>query len=312
MQRNWRPTGRAVLTTVLSGLLFGLLVVSGCSSESPDSDASQGSGSPGVDEPAAPTSTYRTVTAAPPEPGLHLSFFQLRLEEGSRWARLRIENNTPDELRVRRVGLDWPGYGRFTRPITETVAAQTTADVPFRLPRARCGATGEQRTPVAVVRLDSGTLSDPVDDMGARFAQRLWSTECDARLLHRTAAFSFAGPWQVSGRDDEARLSARVRVLRRAGDQPITWSGAQGTVLFGMQRAGTTRLAAGDRTALLPVRFSPGRCDQHGRSQVSQPFTFRLQIRVGDRVTPSSLVLMPDRRQQRTLLAFLDHACGTD
>lgn len=307
MQRSLLRTGR-IGRAVVAVVLSGLLVVSGCSTESQDSDGSNGSDSA---EPAAPTSTYRTVTAAPPEPGLHLSFFQLRLEEGSRWARLRIENNTPDELQVRRVGLDWPGYGRFTRPASETVDAETTTDVPFRLPRARCGATGEQRTPVAVVRLESDTLRDRVDDMGSRFALRLWQTECDARLLHRTASFSFAGPWQVTGHDGDTRLTARVRVERRGGDEPITWAGAQGTVLFGMQRAGSTRLGADARSALLPVRFSPGRCDQHGRSQVSQPFTFRLQIRIGERPTPSSLVLMPDRRQQRTLLAFLDRACGT-
>jgi len=52
------------------------------------------------------------------------------------------------------------------------------------------------------------------------------------------------------------------------------------------------------------------RRNEHSRSQASQPFTFRLWLRMAGSVEPVSVIAPPDKRAQARLLEFLDRACA--
>lgn len=105
------------------------LVVTGCAG--PAAEQAQ---------PSAPRTFHIDVTLPPPEPGVHLTFVQQRLDEGTDRVGLRVENNSEKTLAVREVGLDWPGYGTFTGPAHATVEPGATLDLPMRLPAERCHA----------------------------------------------------------------------------------------------------------------------------------------------------------------------------
>jgi hypothetical protein len=248
------------------------------------------------------------VTLPPPEPGVHLTLVQQRIDEGTRRVGLRIENVTERALRVREVGLDWPGYGTFTVPSAHRVGAGATLDLPFLLPRERCSADVTDR-PEGIAVTRSGVIRDEVDDMGVRFAERLWRSGCALRRIRRVASFSYGGPWQVRGEGVESALATSLRVERRTGSARVRLVDVQGSVLFDLRPSGRTTLDPTQRSGNLPLRISPGRCDQHARSQASQPFAFRLFLRIGADPQVVAMVLTPTRAQQVDLLAFLDDAC---
>jgi hypothetical protein len=252
--------------------------------------------------------TGHVVTLPPPERGIHLTLIQQRLDEGTDRVGLRVENVTDRTLGVREVGLDWPGYGRFTRPTESTVGPGETLDLPFLLPRERCGAD-VTAVPVGVAVTRSRTIRDEVDDMGVRFAERLWRTGCLARRLREAADFSYGAPWRRAGTTSSPILVTSLRVERRAGSEPITLLDTQGSVLFDVVPVGRRTVRRAAERDHLPLQITPGRCDEHARSQASQPFTFRVLLRLGDDPQVLPLVLPPDRTQQRSLLRFLDAAC---
>lgn len=276
-----------------------VLLVTGCAGPDPEQA-----------RPLAPSTTHLDVTPPPPEPGIHLTLVQQRLDEGTGRVDLRVENITERPLALREVGLEWPGYGRFTRSVASTVAPGATLDLPMQLPRARCD-VDVRAVPVGIAVTGSRTIRDEVDDMGVRFAERLWRTGCAARRLRQAAELSYGGPWQREGSTEDPALMTSLRIERRTGSEPITLVDTQGSVLFDLVPHGRSTLAADERSGRLPLRITPGRCDQHARSQASQPFTFRVFLQLGEESQVLPMVLLPDRSQQRSLLRFLDEACDS-
>lgn len=76
------------------------------------------------------------------------------------------------------------------------------------------------------------------------------------------------------------------------------------------QLDGTPSLAPSQPVGQLPLAVTPGRCDEHARSQASQPFTFRLNLQMDDDPQLLPVVVRPHVDQQRLLLAFLDRVCA--
>ena len=281
-----------------------LLAVAACSGAGPETSGGEPSPSPG-------RSSHVVVTPPAPEPGVHMSFLQQRLDEGSRLASLRVENATRRTLHLRRIGLDWPGWGRFTVPLHQGVGPGETLDLPLRLPRERCTGDPMRSRATGLSVLASGrAIRRPVDDMGMRFAERLWRTGCVARRLRRAVVISYGALGRAANVGGEPVLETHLRVRRRHGSEPVRLLGAQGSVLFDLRSTGRREVAPDDVRARLPLAIDPGRCDQHARSQASQPFTFRLFLRLGEEGDQLATVLVPDREQRRELLAFLDRACS--
>jgi hypothetical protein len=241
-----------------------------------------------------------------------MSFLQQSIDAGSDRAALRIENITGRTLRVREVGLDWPGYGRFTSPARHVVGAGQALDLPLRLPRERCAADPPSvRASGIAVTADGRTIRRPIDDMGMRFLERLLRTGCGERRVRRALDLSYGAPWRTAGSGGEAVLETSLVLRRRHGREVVELVGVRGSVLFDLVPGDLRVMDAEQRRARLPIAIDPGRCDQHARSQASQPFTFRVFLRLADDDEPIGVVLEPSRRQQVDLLAFLDEACAS-
>ncbi|SDS35059.1 hypothetical protein SAMN04488570_1687 [Nocardioides scoriae] len=289
-----------------------LLLLAGCA-DGP-ADGSSGATSP---RPSA----HRTVTAhaAPVPPGLGLSFVQQRFDEGTRRAGVRVSNGTGRDLHVVAVGVEWAGYPLRLHRTAYDVGARSVVDLRYLLPAATCtsAAGAAPISAVARVRQDGRvrTVRRPMDEEGTRFLTRLWRTDCAARRIAAAATVSFDDRWRLDAAEPTglgATLRGSLLLDRRRGTTPVVVDQVQGSVLFELAvptGADERTLAPGARRARVPLEVHPGRCDEHGRSQSTQTFVWRVWLRLGGS-EPLARVVIPTQEQQDRLLAFLDRACG--
>lgn len=266
-------------------------------------------------EAAEPTPGHRTITL-PPEtvpPGVAISFSQQRTDEGTRAARVRVSNGTGRTLRVRAVDVEWDAFPGPPQAEPYPVPAQSVIDLPFRLPRADCAPRAAAAPMRGVVVTKDRTIRRDMAADGRRFLERLWRSECAARAIDAVVDLR----WDVSGDPDEVEsgewLDAVRRVslvVRRTGtrDRSVEIAQAQGSVLFELD-VPSTAIGPGSPKVRIPVDVSPGRCDEHGRSQATQPFTWRVWISL-DGGEPQAVIVAPRGREQEVLLDWLDRACG--
>jgi hypothetical protein len=152
-----------------------------------------------------------------------------------------------------------------------------------------------------------------VDAEGQRFLLRLWRSACDARALRRAVEVSYADRWvrdPAAGDGLAAALDGALVLRRRSGAAAVRVDQVRGSVLMDLSLTGGTSLHPGANRVALPLRVRPGRCDDHGRSQSTQTFVWRVWLAVGD-AAPRARVVTPTPAQQERLLAFLDAACGS-
>lgn len=298
--------GRGGPSAPVAVLLVLAAVLAACGGQSP--------GKAGPSSPTARPSLHRTITITPdPVPkGIHLSFTQQRLDEGTRRSNVTVINGTHRILHVTRVGVDWPGYPGKPQRIAYPVPGQLTIDLRYLLPRADCSASAGAAPAYAVVTTPRRTIRRAMPAEGERFLTRLWRTTCNERRIRRAATISF-GPsdsWTEEGHGLDAVLHARLLLTRGVRAEPVRVDQVQGSVLFELRTPGGTMLPTGVSQASLPLDASPGRCDQHGRSQSTQTFVWRVWLELADG-EPIAQIVQPDERQQARLLAFLDRACST-
>lgn len=269
--------------------------------------------------PAAPTSPRTiVVTPIPVPPGVHLSFVQQRIDEGTRRAQIRVVNGTGRWLHVRSVSLDWPGYPAQLQRVDYDVPAGQTVDLRYRLPPAVCTAAVDQAPMGGVAVTDRGVLRRDLTDDGVRFLTRIHGTTCQARLLDAAATVSYGDRWRPATRDGRPVLLGSL-VLRRPPDQrrpgpAVGVTQVEGSVLFDLslpEGADALALPPGQRRVALPLLVRDGgRCDPHSRGQSTQTFLFRAFLSL-DGGPGISRLMPPAKAQQRLLLRFLDRACST-
>lgn len=279
------------------------------------SDPSEG----GADAEAGASTAHVVITPSPPTPGIAMSVIQQRIDEGTIRAELRIANITDDDLRVRRVGVRWAGFAGPMTPRVETVGSGATLDLPMALGAPDCTAgvgdpeTAPVATGLAVVVTPVGLqrIRRPIDEAGMRFLTRLWSEACARERVTSLLTLAWSVPEPAPGQGEE--LTMHLALERTGADGPrVALVQAAGTVLFDLRlpRGGDRALRADADTARLPVLVDPGRCDEHARSQASQPVTFRVWLQIGGDTATTAAVVLPDATGRRRLLRFLDIACG--
>ena len=292
---------------LVMALVLGMLTAGCGGSPAASSDVATNRPSPG-----------RTVTARPDPlpPGVGLSFVQQRFDEGTRRAGVRVTNGDRDPLRVVSVGVDWAGYPLRLHRVDYEVPGRSVVDLRYLLPTASCSSAAARDAPtgVAVVR-EAGrtrTLRRPVDAEGRRFLERLWRSDCDARALRHAVEVSYADRWvrdRAAGDGLAAELDGALVLRRRSGEEQVRVDQVRGSVLMDLALTDGTVLPRGEDRVALPLRVRPGRCDEHGRSQSTQTFVWRVWLAVGD-AEPRARVVTPSSAQQELLLAFLDEVCG--
>ncbi|MEP6814263.1 MAG: hypothetical protein ABI873_01790 [Marmoricola sp.] len=294
-----RRARRGAAVAVLVAAVLGL-ATSGCGSNEPSS------------APSPRPSSTRTVTVpreAPPAPGVHLSFIQQRFDEGTNRAQLRVVNNTSRIVYVRKVGVVWPGYPTGLQQMGYPVPGGLTVDLRYFLPRADCAPSAGSAPAYAVITTKHRRIRQPMPVDGRRFLSRLWRTTCNQRRIRHAATISYGDSWSEEGNGLTAVLHGRLLLTRRGAAEAVSVDQVQGSVLFDLKTPGDTLLPPGARAVSLPLDVSPGRCDQHGRSQSTQTFVFRIWVKL-DGGEPLAEIVEPTGRQQNRMLAFLDRACG--
>ncbi len=257
--------------------------------------------------------TRPALTSRPPAPaprGIHLSFIQQRFDEGTPRANVRVQNATRRLLRVTSVGVDWPGFPGSPQRVDYPVAGGLTVDLRYVLPRPDCSARAAQAPAYAVAITRRRTIRRAMPRDGMGFLTRLWRTTCNEIHIARAVDIGFADRWEEDGRAGlDAAMTAHLLVRRRAGASRVEVTEVDGSLLFDLQQTGSGVLPEGGDRVDVPVRVQPGRCDEHGRSQATQTFIFRVWVSV-DGSEPLVRNLVPTRRQQGRMLRFIQHACG--
>lgn len=297
------PDRRGRRLRVVTAALACAVLLGGCSS------GASGSTSTAGDRPT----DRRTleVTLAPEPPGIRLSFIQQRFDEGTARAAITMMNYSGHPMRVRRVGLDWPGYpgGPQRRPYV--VPSGFTVDLRYRLPVPRCGGDPFRTAPIGVAVTGSRTVRRPIDAQGLRFLRRTWAMDCNERLLARTVRLEYDGPWRHGRRGREPALVGSLRLQRLSGGAPVALTEIQGSPIFALSLGRPRLLRPSARAVSVPLFVTSGhRCDPHSRAAVTTPFTFRLWATIAGE--PVTVIAVPRERVQVRMLAFLDRACAEE
>ncbi len=268
-----------------AAFLLGLLLLSGC-------------GSPAAPPPSGPA------------PETTLGFTQLIPREGTRDALLRITNTGTSDLVVRSVAVEWPGYpDGEPSPADPTIPAGRTLDVQLTLPDPACDVSADEPV-TGVVETATGTVREELEPTGTTYLLRLWRTQCDVARVDEAVDVAYSPQWQVVGAGTDAVALGDVVLRRRSGDDPVTITDVDGSVLHGLRLPGPTSLAAGSDLVRVPLEITPGnRCDEHARGQATAPFDFLAQLQVGDH-PPSAYGLEVPLAAMDAATEALDVACA--
>jgi hypothetical protein len=262
---------------------------------------------PGAPEPEPTPIVIGPGAVVDPE-GVHLTFIQTRSLEGTNWAQVRMINGSDQDIEVSEVGLEWSGFPGEVQDFPYLVGAGLTLDLPYDLPDPDCAADPTEPA-YALVLAPQMHLRQEIDPAGRRFLDRLWRTACEEQAIAAAAEFGYGDRWRVTGRGEDSVLHGTLVVTRATNQEPLRVAQVKGSVLFALELSGLTTLEAGASLAAIPLDITRGRCDEHGRSQSTQTFVWRVWLQIGS-APPISHIVTPTPPQQDRLLAFLDEACA--
>ncbi len=314
---GWRPdVAHATLSRVvdMEGLRRRRRVIRAVAASTAVLLLAAGCAATGGDDEGSTASRTRTVTPSSrpspsPRNGIELSFIQQRFDEGTPRANVRVGNHTQDLLRVRSVGVDWAGFPGRPQRVDYDVPGGLTVDLRYVLPRPDCSARAGETPAQAVVVTRRRTIRQPMPRDGMGFLSRIWRTTCNEQRIARAASVRFDDRWtEGQGTGLDGVMRGRLLLERRQGTEPVEVTQLEGSLLFELGLAGARTLEGDARRAAVPIEVRPGRCDEHGRSQATQTFIFRVWVSVGDS-EPLVRNLVPTKRQQARMLAFVDHVC---
>lgn len=250
---------------------------------------------------------------APPA-GVGLSFGQLRNDEGTDRAQLRVVNGSAASLRVTGVGLDWPGFGDFLVDYDTVVEPGRTLDLRFSLPEPQCRPTREEEVRGRLrLATEEGeeVVAAALDETGAGYVTRIRTRWCEDRAVARAVRVSYADAWRLVGSGRRARLVGAVTVERRGTHEPVTLASLRGSVLLETGLPRPLRLREGQDVATSRLTLTVPRCDEHAFIDSSQTFHFLAGVRLGARPV-ASVYRLPGAATRRAAERLLDEACVVD
>lgn len=244
--------------------------------------------------------------------GVSLSFIQIRLDEGTPNAQLRVVNETDHDLAVTGVGLDWPGFGDFLVDYTTTVVAGRTLDLRFELPTPTC----EPADDPVVGRLrvadgdGSAEVVDELDESGAGYVTRIWDRWCQEIRVTEGVTLTYGDDWRIEGAGRRARLVGELTLERGEEAGPIELTHLRGSVLLELHLPERAQLPPGTDRTTVPLVMVVPRCDEHALTESSQTFLFLAQLRFGDDAVAA--IRQPGPATRAAAQDLLDEACVGD
>jgi hypothetical protein len=284
VDRYRRRAAAALLAVLGPGLL-----VAGCS----DADEGDGPGGLNLD-------------------GVSLSFIQIRLDEGTPNAQLRVVNESDEDLTVTGVGLDWPGFGDFLKDYSTTIVAGRTLDLRFQLPTPTCDPTDDPVVGRLQVADGDGTaeVDDELDESGSGYVTRIWDRWCQEIRATEGVTMTYGDDWTLEGTGRRARLVGEVTLERGDEPGPIALTALRGSVLLELHLPHRPVLPPGTDTVTAPLVIVVPRCDEHALTESSQTFLFLAQFRLGD--DQVSAIRQPKGPTRAAAQRLLDEACVGD
>lgn len=249
--------------------------------------------------PARPSD--RAATPQAEVTGVSLSFTQLRLDEGTAKAQLRVINDSDEDLLVTGAGLDWPGFGDFLLDYETEIVAGRTLDLRFDLPQANCEAiSGPMRHPVvgrlrfATATHDEAELSKTLDESGTGFVTRIWQRFCNDRRVTAGVSLGYGDTWRLEGSGRRASLVGELTLTRGVELGRIDLVELRGSVLLELSLPQPAVLVAGEETITVPLVMVVPRCDEHALAESSHTFNFLAEISFGDEDPIPALRIPPE------------------
>lgn len=251
--------------------------------------------------------------AGPPS-GVSLSFIQLRVDEGTSRAQLRVINDSDVELTVTGVGLDWPGYGDFVTEYDTVVAPRRVLDLRFELPAPDCAAGADDLASPVVGRLrlaGADEVDDELDESGTGYVTRIRQRTCDEQRVTDAVELRYGPGWRIEGSGRRSALVGPLTLVRGDDDGPIALVDLLGTVLLRPLLTSPLVLPAGQEQVSRQVRIVIPRCDEHALTESSQTFHFHATFRFGEGSDAEtiSVLRLPDAATQEAGQQFLQQAC---
>lgn len=262
----------------------------------------------------AACSSRDPATPSQPRGGLDdvsLSFIQLRVDEGSDFAQLRVVNESESRLAVRGVGLDWPGYGEFLTDYDTVVEAGRVLDLRFELPGPVCDGAATGAPVVGQLRTDDGLLRDELDESGAGYVTRIHTRTCDDQRVEQAARLTYDG-WRLVGSGRRARLEGLARLEAVSPESgSVSLGSIGGTVLLRLTLRRPLRVSGAAASDAAPVTVDVPRCDEHALTESSQTFHFKPTFRFGDE-GEVTVLRIPDATTRQAGQRLLREACVRD
>lgn len=240
-------------------------------------------------------------------PAVTLSFTQLRIDEGTPRAQLRVVNHENTDIAVTGLGLEWSGYGgRFRDDYDTTIRPEQTLDLRIVLPPPVCSKGSGPA--YGLLEVGDTKLRARLDASGQGFVERIWERACAEQYISDRVAIGYGDTWRRTGTGSSSTLLGSVQLSRRGTDENIALRDISGSVLFDLRLPRPVVLASSSDSDEYPLRLLPTRCDEHALSESSQTFGFRALLEFGDS-KPVTTIVEPNLRTQQKALALLRRAC---
>ena len=275
-----------------TALALAAVMLAGCGG-SPAASSSESSSS---SEPAA---------EVPAVPGIEAEIVRLRTDEAiGGQVQVRVSDTGDTPFTVMSVTLRSPGF--VPEPPTATTAGFAPGrviDLPVPYGGVVCDAAPVPAVAELTVGRPDGTVEQVDVPAAGEVLELIHSQECAVLAV---AAVVDIGVTDLHEEGDT--LAGMLTLTRRKGDDPVTASRVERSVLIQVDAELPLELDGDEETASTAVAFVPANCEPHVLSETKKPFVFPLSVTVddGDEV-PVNLPL--DQAARDRLTALVQRVC---
>ena len=316
-----RPAARTARAVAAVAIAAAVVALTGCATPRGSDDSPSATAPPGL-----PASTDAIAVVA--------EVYRTRIDPSRDGIQLSVTNEGDAPLALDGARLESPLLSAaLERTDDAVVPAGATRDLPMTLVDPRCPAGAAPAEPAApdavlLVPLADGTVAElrvPTTDRIGQWAAWLEGA-CFARAVGERVelAVRAGGPGAGGG-------TIGVELVVRAQSGPVgdgggadvaRLTGVGGTVLLGALDAAGERAegipldvvidpaSPPDAPIVVPLRFSPNRCDAHAIADDKQGTLFRVDVALGERT--GTVTVVPDAATKEALYAAITAACAAD